>query len=133
VGLPVILTPQSQKDLKTIVRYIARDNPQQAKKFGYVLIDKALSLTSMPERGRVVPELNDPAVREIVHENYRIRKSLSANARWTAVRLSPCPTKSSFVAFKKLEADDGHVPTFCAEGCKPHFTTLRACFGQAGG
>ena len=26
----------------------------------------------MPERGRIVPEMNDPAVREIIHGSYRI-------------------------------------------------------------
>ena len=72
MGLPVILTPQSQDDLRSIVSYIARDDPVQAKAFGYLLIDKSLSIGPMPERGRVVPELSDPAVREIIHGSYRI-------------------------------------------------------------
>src|SRR2546423_13199437 len=72
MGFPVILTPQSQDDLRDIVSYIARDNSERARAFGYLLIDKALSIGPMPERGRVVPELNDPAVREIIHGAYRI-------------------------------------------------------------
>ena len=72
MGVPVILTPESLEDLKTIVRYIARDDPERARSFGYLLIDKALSLTNMPERGRMLPELKDPDVREIVHGSYRI-------------------------------------------------------------
>ena len=35
-------------------------------------MDKALSLAEQPERGRVVPEQDDPAVREIVDRSYRI-------------------------------------------------------------
>jgi plasmid stabilization system protein ParE len=31
-----------------------------------------LTLSELPERGRVVPEISDPAVREIVHRPYRI-------------------------------------------------------------
>jgi len=72
MGVPVILTPQSQNDLRTIVTYIAADNPDRARTFGYELIDKALSISSMPERGRVVPELNDSDVREIIYGEYRI-------------------------------------------------------------
>ena len=72
MGFPVILTPQSQDDLAHIVRYIAKDNPDHARAFGNLLIDKALSIGTLPERGRVVPELNDPSVREIIHEPYRI-------------------------------------------------------------
>ncbi len=72
MGYPVILTPQSQNDLRSIVSYIARDDPDRAKAFGYLLIDKSLSIGLMPERGRLVPELNDSAVREIVHGSYRI-------------------------------------------------------------
>jgi len=72
MGVPVILTPQSQDDLREIVSFIARDNPDQAVKFGDALIDKALSLGTFPERGRVVPELQIKSVREIIHGSYRI-------------------------------------------------------------
>ena len=72
MGFPVILTPQSQADLAHIVRYIARNNPEQARAFGNLLIDKALSIGPLPERGRVVPELNVLSVREIIHGPYRI-------------------------------------------------------------
>ena len=72
MGCPVILTPQSINDLRGIVRFIARDDPERAKSFGNLLIDKALSIGTMPERGRVVPELEDQSVREIVHGSYRI-------------------------------------------------------------
>jgi len=72
MGFQVILTPQSQKDLQSIVAFIARNNPERAKSFGNELIDKALFLGTLSLRGRVTPELNDPNVREIVHSPYRI-------------------------------------------------------------
>lgn len=72
MGWPVILTPQSQDDLAGIVRFIAEDNPDQARVFGNQLIDQALSLGSLPERGRIVPELNEASVRELIHGAYRI-------------------------------------------------------------
>jgi plasmid stabilization system protein ParE len=72
MGWPVVLTPQSQDDLREIVSFIASDSPEHGRTFGNILVDKALSIGAHPEMGRVVPEENDPAVREIVHGAYRI-------------------------------------------------------------
>ena len=72
MGWPVILTPQSQDDLREIVSFIASDSPDHARTFGNILVDKALSIGAHPEMGRVVPEEDDPGVREIVYGAYRI-------------------------------------------------------------
>ena len=72
MGFKVILTPQSQDDLREIVTFIAQGNPERAKTFGNELIDRALTLAELPERGRVVLEISNPAIREIVHRPYRI-------------------------------------------------------------
>lgn len=55
-----------------MVFFIAQNNPSRARTFGNELIDKALSLASLPERGRVVPEISESSVREMVHGSYRI-------------------------------------------------------------
>ncbi len=72
MGLPVILTPQSRNDLKRIVSYIARHNPERARSFGNQLIDRALAIGNFPESGRTVPEIKDTAVREVIYGPYRI-------------------------------------------------------------
>ncbi|WP_131989275.1 type II toxin-antitoxin system RelE/ParE family toxin [Chthoniobacter flavus] len=72
MGWPVTLTEQSQRDLQEIVSFIARNNPERARTFGNELISQALSIGDFPAMGRIVPELGDPAVREIVHGSYRI-------------------------------------------------------------
>ena len=72
MGLRVVITPTAIGDLGQIVRYIARDSPARAKRFGYALIDQALSLEPFPEMGHITPEIDDPNVREIVHGSYRI-------------------------------------------------------------
>jgi toxin ParE1/3/4 len=72
MGFKVILTPESMGDLEAIVTFIAKDNPACARTFGHELIDRALSLAAFPEIGRVVPEMGEPAVREIIHRSYRI-------------------------------------------------------------
>ena len=72
MGSKVILTPQAQDDLRDIVSFIAQQNPERARSFGNELIDHALTLAELPERGRMVPEISEPTVREIVHRPYRI-------------------------------------------------------------
>jgi toxin ParE1/3/4 len=72
MGCKVILTPQSQDDLRQIVSFIAQDNPDRAKSIGNELIDHALTLAELPERGRIVPEISDVNLREITHGSYRI-------------------------------------------------------------
>jgi toxin ParE1/3/4 len=70
----VIFGPRSRSDLKEIVRYVrsASGAPEVAERFGMELIHKALSLASLPERGRIVPELGLGEVREIIFKSYRI-------------------------------------------------------------
>ena len=72
MGWRVVLTPQARADLREITIFIARGNRERARTFGRTLLDKALSLEEFPERGRIVPEEDDPAVREIIHGAYRI-------------------------------------------------------------
>ena len=68
----VILAPRAIQDLQEIVRYISVDNPERAESFGRELITKTRLLAAFPEMGRVVPEFNDPHIREIIHKSYRI-------------------------------------------------------------
>ena len=96
MGCSVILTPQSQDDLRSIVTYISRDSSDRAIAFGNALIDKAFSLESFPEMGRIVPELDDSFVREIVHGAYRIIYEIYQNSNtiyilrfWNGARGEP--------------------------------------------
>ncbi len=61
----VIWTPGARTDLDEIVAYIARDSPAFAHAFLEKVLDSAESLKTLSERGRVVPELKDPWVREL--------------------------------------------------------------------
>jgi toxin ParE1/3/4 len=48
------------------------DDPNQAERFGRFLLHHARRLGHFPERGRVVPEFEDEAVREIIVRAYRV-------------------------------------------------------------
>jgi toxin ParE1/3/4 len=72
-GHKVIFSPRADNDLRIIVKFIAyQGNPVAAEKLGNNLIEKALSLSEFPERGRIVPEAKDRALREIFFKSYRI-------------------------------------------------------------
>src|SRR5438874_13693077 len=72
MGFSVILTPQSRNDLKHIVVFIARHNPERARSFGHELVERALAIGAFPESGRMVPEVGEASVREVIHRPYRI-------------------------------------------------------------
>jgi toxin ParE1/3/4 len=52
MGFKVVFAPQASERLKEIVRYIAKDNPAAAEKFGLRLVDRAVLLADFPELGQ---------------------------------------------------------------------------------
>jgi toxin ParE1/3/4 len=68
----IIFSGPAIDDLENIVRFIARDNPEAAARFGGKLIGSVRHLSKFPRSGRVVPEQNDEHVREIIFKPYRI-------------------------------------------------------------
>jgi plasmid stabilization system protein ParE len=59
-------------DLDLIGDYIARQSPDYAPVYVQRVVDAVGRLEAFPLSGRVVPELSDGAIREIVFQNYRI-------------------------------------------------------------
>jgi plasmid stabilization system protein ParE len=92
----VFLSGDALNDLERVVGYIAPHNAAAAERLGNQLLDVALSLRSMPERGRVVPEFRKTELREIVFRSYRIiyrmnraSRSLEIIRFWHAARGFP--------------------------------------------
>lgn len=81
MGCKVILTPRAIEDLRGVVEFIKADNPVRAASFGEELIDRALAVGELPKAGRIVPEIGDPQVREVIHQAYRIVYKISADGR----------------------------------------------------
>ena len=54
------------------IEYIARDSPSYAAALAIRAERAAASLTELPERGRRVGEFDDPAVRELIIDSYRL-------------------------------------------------------------
>lgn len=68
----VRLSRSARSDVEDIVRYISSDNPHRAVIFGAFLIKHTERLGRFPELGRIVPELNDDSIREIIVRAYRV-------------------------------------------------------------
>ncbi|MGE5282142.1 MAG: type II toxin-antitoxin system RelE/ParE family toxin [Chloroflexota bacterium] len=68
----VAWTETAWRDLERIADYIAEDSPGYAAALVRRVRDGARSLEEMAERGRVVPELEEPAIRELVIGSYRL-------------------------------------------------------------
>ena len=72
MAFKILITEQANQDLAEIVRFTARQNPAAAEKLGLNLIGSLRNLGEFPFLGRVVPERDNPALREIVCAPYRI-------------------------------------------------------------
>lgn len=92
----VVLSPSARADLRDIVRYISFDAPDRALQFGRFLISHTRLLATASELGRIVPEFEDPFIREIIVRSYRVVYRLDHSRRlievirfWHAARGTP--------------------------------------------
>lgn len=65
-------TPQSLQDMISICTFISEDVPRYAQLFAQRVFDSVERLSSFPLSGRVVPEVGQQDIREIILGNYRI-------------------------------------------------------------
>ena len=59
-------------DLTQIHDYIARDSKFYAKKVSIEIVEKSEILNSFPEIGRIVPEIEDLNIKELLIYSYRL-------------------------------------------------------------
>jgi plasmid stabilization system protein ParE len=72
---PVFWATAAENDLKDIIEFISVDSPDNARKILKKIKEKASSLHTLPERGRLVPELQDQGIsqyRELVVPPWRL-------------------------------------------------------------
>ncbi len=65
-------TAPAKLDLKDVHDYIARDSRYYAQKVSQDIVDKSEKLEYFPGIGRIVPEIEDPNIREIFIYSYRL-------------------------------------------------------------
>ena len=65
-------TDPAWDDLAAVAEYIARDSEYYAAAFVQEIKEAAASLAGFADRGQVVPEFGDPAIRELLVKSYRL-------------------------------------------------------------
>ncbi len=65
-------TPGARGDLLELVKYIAQDRPDAARKMAKRLRAATKHLGEFPEMGRMVPEFSNPELRERIVPPYRL-------------------------------------------------------------
>jgi addiction module RelE/StbE family toxin len=67
----------ARNDLKQIHDYIAKDSKYYARKVIQEIVSKTEALTKLPEIGRIVPEISDQNIRELIVYSYRLIYEIS--------------------------------------------------------
>jgi toxin ParE1/3/4 len=68
----VVWTRSAKRHLDEVAEFIARDSPEGARRVVEQALAAARSLETLSDRGRVVPERADPAIREVFVYRYRL-------------------------------------------------------------
>ncbi|MGA1193799.1 MAG: type II toxin-antitoxin system RelE/ParE family toxin [Kiritimatiellia bacterium] len=86
-------SPSARYDLRAIFAYIAEDDSVAAGKFTRGVIEAVERLPDFPQSGRIVPEIGDPLVRELIRQPCRIvyrinseQESIEIARVWHAAR-----------------------------------------------
>ena len=65
-------SPTARLDLRELLAYIAADDPGAARSFARSVFRTIERLPNFPESGRIVPEFNEPTLREVIRKPCRI-------------------------------------------------------------
>ena len=68
----VLWTNEALERLVETEEFISQDSPQRAKRFVDYLIEQCESISKNPNIGRIVPEISNPEIRELIAKKYRI-------------------------------------------------------------
>ncbi len=68
----VNLTHKALADIEAIAQYLSEYSPSYASRFVVEITKRAELLRSFPEMGRVLPEIDETEVRELIYQHYRM-------------------------------------------------------------
>jgi toxin ParE1/3/4 len=75
----VVWTENAQVALDEVLAFIAEESLQGGQHILRAALDLAASLETLSERGRVVPEIGNPRVREVFVHRYRLLYEVAAD------------------------------------------------------
>jgi len=65
-------SPEAQRDIESVRSYIAADSARYADLVVRRIVAVVERLAVFPESGRIVPERNDPTIREVIVNPYHV-------------------------------------------------------------
>jgi plasmid stabilization system protein ParE len=68
----VVWARRARSDLRLAINFIQADSPEAARSFASAIVQASRALSTLSERGRVVPELGQDEVRELLLGRYRL-------------------------------------------------------------
>lgn len=68
----IIWSPKAASNLESICNFIGQDSIYYASLFAKRIVDIVETIPDFPKSGRMVPEYNDPNIRERFYKSYRI-------------------------------------------------------------
>ena len=74
----VVWSEGATVELDAAMAYIAADSPPSAARLLERILGSAASLADLSERGRMVPERQDPTIRELLVEPFRLLYKVGA-------------------------------------------------------
>ena len=75
----VIWSIPAKQDLKKIYDYIARDSKYYAEKVSQDILERSEKLNEFPQIGRIVPEIGEVHIREVIVYSYRLIYEISSD------------------------------------------------------
>jgi toxin ParE1/3/4 len=70
--MKIIWSPLAIERASEIAEYIAQDSVSAAENWINTIFDKVEQLKQFPNSGRMVPEIENESIRELIYVNYRI-------------------------------------------------------------
>ncbi|CAI4030060.1 hypothetical protein DNFV4_00484 [Nitrospira tepida] len=65
--MTIVWTRRAVADVQAIKQFIARDSPHAAQLVAERIVAAVERLAVFPQSGRIVPEMADPVIREVIH------------------------------------------------------------------
>ena len=99
----VVWSASAQAALDEVIRYIAQDSPEAALRVLEKALEAGDTLAALAERGRMVPEFGDAAIRELFVFQYRLMYEVHTDQ---VVIVAFVHGARDFVASRKNEAPE---------------------------
>jgi toxin ParE1/3/4 len=81
----VVWSDESIADFAALVSYITADRPVAAERFGQTILGATRKLAEFPQADRIVPEVGNSNVREIIVEPYRVIYEVNPSGQTLAI------------------------------------------------